>query len=71
MVRRAAIRRRGALTGVFVVEDGRADFRLLMIADDAPEDSEVEVLAGLKDGETIVPEPTADLEVGTPVEATP
>lgn len=68
-VPRSALRTRGSLTGVFVVEGGRADFRLLLLADST--DEEVEVLAGLAAGETIVPEPPAELAIGSPVEAIP
>jgi RND family efflux transporter MFP subunit len=67
-VPRQALRTRGALTGIFVVEEGLANFRLLTIAESV--DGEAEVLSGLIEGETIVPEPPIELEIGSSIEAT-
>jgi RND family efflux transporter MFP subunit len=68
-VSRRALRTRGSLTGIFVAEQGRAGFRLLSLADTG--DEEVEVVAGLVGGETIIPEPPGELEIGSPIEVIP
>ena len=66
LVPRTALRTRGGLTGVFVVEAGRSAFRLVSPAD-APGDS-VEVLAGLAPGDQLVVSAPPTLEVDVPVE---
>lgn len=65
---RAARVQRGGLTGTFVVENGRAAFRLLVLHSDGTEDSEV--VSGLNGGEVLVLDPPATLEAGAPVEVT-
>jgi RND family efflux transporter MFP subunit len=65
-VPREALVERGGLTGVFVLEEGRA--RLRWIAIGAREGDVVEARAGLRAGETVVLAP-ASLPDGAPVEA--
>jgi membrane fusion protein, multidrug efflux system len=67
LVPRAAIFERGALTGVFVVEDGRA--RLRWFSPGATAGDTVEVRAGLVPGEVVVIGP-AGLADGAPVTTT-
>jgi RND family efflux transporter MFP subunit len=55
VVPEAALVRRGGLSGVFVVNEGRA--RLRWIAVGLPEDGRVEVRAGLRSGERVVIDP--------------
>lgn len=62
----AALVRRGGLTGAFVVEGGRAAFRMLVLA--TPAGGDPEVLSGLVAGDTVILDPPAGLEVGAPVE---
>jgi RND family efflux transporter MFP subunit len=57
-----ALVRRGPLTGVFVVSDGRAVLRWLRLAEDG------RVLAGLAEGEEIVLGPSSELQDGSRVE---
>ncbi len=59
-----ALVRRGALTGVYVISDGRATLRWLRFSPDG------RVEAGLNAGEQIVLSPPAGLEDGDPVEVT-
>jgi RND family efflux transporter MFP subunit len=66
MVPRSALRIRGGLTGVFVVEDGKANLRWLQL--DPGTGETVEVLAGLEEGQTFLPDPPEGLRIGTPVE---
>jgi RND family efflux transporter MFP subunit len=66
LVPRTALRTRGGLSGVFVVEAGRSAFRLVSPGD-APGDS-VEVLAGLVPGDELVVSAPSTLEVDVPVE---
>lgn len=61
-----ALVRRGGLTGVFVVEDGRAAFRLLVLGDATA--GATEVVAGLSGGESIVLDPPPGLEAGSLLE---
>ena len=56
----AAVYRRGELTAVYVVEDGRALLRQVRLG--APQGDSVEVLAGLRAGETIARDPEAALQ---------
>lgn len=65
-VPRASLRGRGGFTGVFVAEGGRASFRLVTL-DDEPSETP-EVLSGLSDGDRVILDPPASLEVGSPVE---
>lgn len=65
VVPREAIVERGGLTGIFVLEDGRA--RLRWIAVGPPDGEAVEVRAGLSLGETVVLAP-GSLEDGAAVE---
>ena len=62
----SALIRRGGLTGVFVVEDGRAVLRWLSLG--SQRQDRVEVRAGLKRGDSVVDQP-GDLQDGQPVEA--
>jgi len=66
VVPRSALRTRGGMTGVFVVESGRTAFRLVTIADSASDP--VEVLSGLAVGDILIPSPPPTLEVDVPVE---
>jgi RND family efflux transporter MFP subunit len=63
---RMSLRERGGFTGVFVVEDGNASFRLVNVGD-APSETP-EILSGLSDGDRVILDPPASLEVGAPVE---
>ncbi|HEU4929480.1 MAG TPA: efflux RND transporter periplasmic adaptor subunit [Candidatus Krumholzibacteria bacterium] len=65
-----AVLRRGGMEGVFVVDGGRASFRLLKLAD-ARTGDDVEVLAGLDAGAQVVLDPPAILIEGSPVEVQP
>ena len=66
MVPAAAVVRRGGLTGLFVVSDGRARLRWVALGDEAG--GGVEVRAGVDAGERVVLDP-ADLADGQGVEA--
>ncbi len=68
IVPRAALFERGALTGVFVVEEGRARLRWISIGETAGEAAIVR--AGLEAGEEVILDPPA-LADGTPVTAPP
>ncbi len=59
-----ALVRRGPLTGVFLVQDGRAALRWIRLAGDG------RVVAGLTAGDSVVLSPPADLEDGDAVEVT-
>ena len=61
-VPREAQLRRGPLTGVFVVHEGRASLRWIRLSADG------QVLAGLSPGDSIILAPPADLENGDPIE---
>ncbi|HEX7077348.1 MAG TPA: efflux RND transporter periplasmic adaptor subunit [Candidatus Eisenbacteria bacterium] len=63
-----AVVRRGALTGVYVVRDGRAALRWVRLGREVGDD--VEVLAGLDLGESVIANP-AGVEDGRAVEARP
>jgi membrane fusion protein, multidrug efflux system len=52
----SALVRRGGLSGVFVVSDGRVRLRWLAVGE--PEAGTVEVRAGLRDGERVVTDPS-------------
>jgi len=65
----SAVVRRGGITGAFVVEEGRAAFRMVTLDDQRP--GEPEVLSGLAAGERVVTNPPATLEIGSPVETRP
>ena len=56
----SAVYRRGELTAVYVVRDGRALLRQVRLG--APQGDSVEVLAGLRAGETIARDPEAALQ---------
>jgi RND family efflux transporter MFP subunit len=66
LVPRAALRTRGGMTGVFVVEAGRSAFRLVSPADSAGDS--VEILAGLAPGDELIVTAPPALEVDVPVE---
>jgi RND family efflux transporter MFP subunit len=68
MVPSSALVERGALTGVFVIEEGRARLRWIDTGEQAG-DARV-VRAGLRAGEEVVLEP-GDLRDGDPVQAAP
>jgi RND family efflux transporter MFP subunit len=68
LVPQGALVQRGALTGVFVVEDGRALLRWISPGEAAGDT--VEARAGLQAGEVVVLEP-AGLVDGTPVTTSP
>ncbi len=57
-----AVVRRGPLTGVFIVRDGRAALHWIRLAGDG------EVLAGVAPGDSVIAAPSADLEDGDRVE---
>ena len=61
----AAVVRRGQLTLVFAIEDGRARLRPISIG--AVVGGRVEVLAGLRDGDRVIAAPGVTLEDGAPV----
>lgn len=60
-----ALVERGGLTGVFVVEGGKALFHWVKLG--KHDKNTVEVLAGLAGGETLVASPSALLYDGAPV----
>jgi len=64
-VRRSALVQRGDLTGVFVVQEGRAELRWLALG--AAEGDLIPVRAGLHEGELVVSAP-GNLRDGQPVE---
>jgi HlyD family secretion protein len=63
----SAVVRRGQLTSVFVVEEGTARMRLVRLA--TSDGRNVEVAAGLTEGERIVTAPPATLRDGSAVSA--
>jgi len=63
----SAIVRRGGVTGVFVDQDGRANFRMVALAEDGAD--RPEVLSGLSPGESVVVNPPATLAIGARIEA--
>jgi multidrug efflux pump subunit AcrA (membrane-fusion protein) len=67
LIARSAVREKGQLTGVFVVEEGsRARFRLVKTI---PYDTEqLEILSGVEPGEKIILRPDNRISDGTPVE---
>jgi RND family efflux transporter MFP subunit len=65
-VPRACLRERGGFTGVFVADGGHASFRLVTLAETDVDNPEI--LSGLSDGDRVVLDPPADLEVGSPIE---
>ena len=65
----SAVRSHGQLTSVFVVRDGLARIRLVQIGETVGED--VEILAGLDDGEMVVAPATPELTDGQPVTTEP
>lgn len=60
---------RGGLTGIFVAEMDHASFRLLSTRPAG--EGQLEVLTGLSDGEQLILDPPASLQVGQPVEVRP
>lgn len=54
----SSVAQRSEVTGIYVLRDGRLEFRQIRIGDPLP-DGRVPVLAGLSSGETIVPDPLA------------
>jgi RND family efflux transporter MFP subunit len=68
LVPKSALVERGALTGLFVVEEGRARLRWISPGEEAGD--AIEVRAGLAAGETVIVAP-AGLKDGTPVETAP
>jgi hypothetical protein len=54
----SALVRRGGLAGVFVVSEGRARLRWIAVGTPADGTVEVEVRAGLRDGERVVTDPS-------------
>jgi RND family efflux transporter MFP subunit len=62
----ATLRTRGGLTGVFVVENGKAAFRLVTVATAAADT--LEVLSGLSEDDAVILTPSPTLESDTPVE---
>lgn len=67
LVPHAAVVQRGQMEMVFVVNDGRAELRLVKTGRQV--DGEVEIVSGLDAGERIVTEGAADLTDGQPVVA--
>jgi hypothetical protein len=65
----AALVRRGQLDELFVVEKGTARLRLIRIGRE--HEGLVELLAGVRDGETVAIAETTQLVDGQPVEALP
>ncbi len=65
-----ALVRRGGMLGTFVVDQDRASFRLLELAD-APAGDAVEVLSGLEAGERVVLDPPATITEGMALEVQP
>jgi RND family efflux transporter MFP subunit len=68
-VPQSAVVRRGQLTSVFVVDDGRARMRLVSLGRtiDGGQAGMVEVLAGVDDGEQVIDRPSAALADGVRV----
>jgi RND family efflux transporter MFP subunit len=69
VVPRAALVTRGQLEMVFVIQKGLASLRL--VKSGRVQDERVEILSGLKDGETVATEGAAALRDGQPVEVRP
>jgi RND family efflux transporter MFP subunit len=65
----AAVVRRGGMVGAFVNEGGRAVYRMVTLNEDDPE--RPEVLSGLSDGDSVVLDPPAGLEIGSKLEVRP
>ncbi len=65
-VPRAAVLRRGSFPGVFVVENGRAVFRMVTLDETGAADPEV--LSGLAAGDVVILNPPSTLTVDAPVE---
>jgi RND family efflux transporter MFP subunit len=68
-VPRAALVRRGAITGVFTIESGRTVYRMVSLSEGQPEAPEV--LSGLFSGDAVVIDPPAGLEIGALAEVRP
>jgi RND family efflux transporter MFP subunit len=69
-VPRAAVVTRGGMDGVFIVDNGRASFRLVQLADEAAGDN-IEILSGVHAGESVVADPPATLVDGATLEVQP
>lgn len=65
-VPRAALVELGGVPGVFVVEDGRARFRMVRLGTRAPE--RIEVISGLRGGEVLVLGDLREVHDGSPIE---
>lgn len=61
-----SVLKRGGMTGIFVVDGGKATFRLVTLG--ASSDGTLEVLSGISGGEQIVLDPSPALGEGNPVE---
>ncbi|HET6348567.1 MAG TPA: efflux RND transporter periplasmic adaptor subunit [Candidatus Krumholzibacteria bacterium] len=69
-VPRSSVVERGGMDGVFLVEDGKASFRLVQLAGDGVGEH-VEVLSGLRPGDRVILAPAATLAEGSAVEVQP
>jgi hypothetical protein len=70
LIPRSSLVDRGELTGVYVVNNDVAVFRIVRLG--SSRDSHIELLSGVKPGERIVMSPDAALSDGAPVvESTP
>ena len=69
LVARSMLVERGGLVGVMAIVDDHAEFRWLRIGQQWPE--QVEVIAGLDEGELIVADPASDLFDGASLIVTP
>jgi RND family efflux transporter MFP subunit len=69
MVERSAVRRRGQLQSILVVQDGKAALRFVETGRPDPAGDRIEIVSGLADGELYVVDPPARLADGSPVSA--
>jgi len=68
LVPQRALVHKGQLDGVYVVREGRAEFRLLQIGQPRPQEGLVQVLSGVGAGEEVVVSPPEDLRDGQKVQ---
>lgn len=65
-VPKSAVRTRGGLTGVYVIEGDHATFRLITVSDSGGES--VEALSGLSEGDRFVISSSGEIAEGVPIE---
>lgn len=65
-VPQSAVRKRGGLTGVYVIEGDHATFRLITVSDSGGDG--VEVLSGLSEGDRFIVSPAGEIAEGASIE---